>query len=98
MTIYVMKMILTFYLENAFQDISKYQQILTLMILNDQNLNPTLIMIVMIMIVIIQYIIDCMNCMKFLKTILVLYWNYFKMQLLQVQFIITDFYEYSYGW
>src|SRR6266480_3655301 len=97
MTIYVMKTILTFYLENAFQDIPKYQQILTLMILNDQNLNPTLIMIVMIMIVIIQYIIDCMNRMKFLKTILVLYWNYFKTQLLQVQFIITDFYGYSYG-
>src|SRR4051812_43579508 len=97
MTIYVMKTILTFYLENTFQDILKYQQILTLIILNNLNLNPTLIMIVMIMIVIIQYIIDCMNHMKFLKTILVLCWNYFKTQLLQVQFIITDFYGYSYG-
>src|SRR6266516_1142936 len=74
MTIHMMIPPLIFYLENAFQDIPNSQQILTLMILINPNLNKALIILMTAM------IRQIMNSLKFLRTIHVLPWNNFKIQ------------------
>src|SRR6266480_1243105 len=85
MTIHMTIPPLIFYLENAFQDIPNSQQISTLMILINPNLNKALIILMTAM------IRQIMNSLKILRTIHVLSWNNFKMQIFHTQPIMIDF-------